>query len=280
MAVALALISAVVFGAADFSGGIASRRNGSSFVIVAIGVFVGLAIGLGLALIVPSSTFTGTDALWSVGAGAVGTCGMLAFYRALAGGTMSIVAPVTAVAAAIVPITTGLLTGDRPSTTSLLGIVLGLGALAMFGGGDDRPHHAMSARSALVLALAAGAGFGGWSTFIAQTHHDAGMWPLVTARAMSCAIVTVGLLSSKVSRTVQPNAWLLVVLAGIGEVVANALYLTATRHGALSIVGVVSSLAPAMTIVLARANLHERLLRHQQLALVLAGGALVLISLG
>ena len=205
---------------------------------------------------------------------------MLAFYRALAGGTMSIVAPVTAAVAAIVPVVTGLATGDHPSTLGLVGIVLGLGSLALFGGADDRPHHALPARSALLLAATAGAGFGCWSTFVAQTHHDAGMWPLVTARATSAVIVAIGIIVMRAPRAVAKEARLLVVVAGTGEVVANALYLTATRHGALSLVAVVASLAPAMTIVLARSILHERLLRHQQVALVCALGALVLISLG
>lgn len=280
MAVTLAFFAAIAFGLSDFCGGIASRRNGASDIIVAIGVFVGLIDGLVLAFVVPWSQFTATDAAWSVGAGAAGTFGMLAFYRALAGGTMSIVAPVTAVAAAIVPVTTGLLSGDAPGALALVGIVLGLGSLALFGGADDRPHHALPARSALLLSIAAGTGFGCWSTFVAQTSHDAGMWPLVTARATSTVIVIIGLLVTGVPRHVVPNARVLVVVAGTGEVVANALYLTATRHGALSIVAVVASLAPAMTILLARTFLHERLLRHQQVALVCAVGALVLISAG
>ena len=277
MGILLALASAIIFGGADFAGGNATRRNESSFPVVFVSQLVGFTTVL---LIAPWFGFdeaTWPDIGWGASAGIVGVLGLLLFYKALAVGTMSIVSPITAVVSAAVPVAVGLARGERPSVMALVGIALGLAALTLFGGGDPG-HGSGNWVRALAPAVLSGLGFGAFFSLIATSSEHAGLVPLVAAR-----FAAVGLLLVFAIR--QPNPMRLrrevrgqVVLAGTGDIAANALFLVASRHGDLAIVGVIAALYPASTLVLARYLLHERLTRLHQIAIGLATIAVILIA--
>lgn len=276
MVVLLALSSALVYGAADFSGGLASRRAGA-LAVVALSQLAGLAALLVLLPLV-GGTATATDLLWGAAAGLAGGVGLAVFYRALADGVMSVVAPVTAVCAAAVPVVLGLAFGERLAVPALAGIGLALVAVALVAAEGNRPS-VRSVRSAgLLPALAAGTAFGLFFVLLDQPGPGSGLWPLVGARTASIALVLL-LVRGSVRALGLPRAVLpLTALAGVLDMAANALFLLAAREGMLAVAGVLASLYPVSTVVLAQVVLRERLRRAQLAGLVAAAAAVALIA--
>ena len=277
MAVVLALASALVYGAADFCGGMASRRA-TAFVVVALSQAAGL-VALLLVLPLVGGSPTGADLAWGAAAGLAGSGGLVLFYRALAAGVMSVVAPVTALTAAAVPVLVGLLLGERLAPWSAIGISLALVAVVLVAAEGGLPT-LRSARSAgLLPALAAGLGFGVFFVMLDQTRPESTLWPLVASRSVSVALVLLLGAALRSSLRIRGRTALLVVLAGVLDMAANALFLAATQQGQLAITGVLASLYPVSTVVLAQLVLRERLVRAQLAGLAAAAVAVVLISL-
>jgi drug/metabolite transporter (DMT)-like permease len=272
--VILATACAIVYGTADFFGGLATRRSRVLSVVV-LSQTAGLALILVLLPLLPGAY--GTLALsWGLAAGLAGAAGLVLFYRALATGVMSVVAPTTAVTSAALPVVFGLATGDRPGVQALVGVALALGAVLLVsqegkGGGQVTP------RSVLV-SLAAGAGFGGFFILLSMAPDDSGLWPLVGARLSSVSVVA--LLALLTGRGLRPGAGSLpvIVAAGVLDMTANVLYLLAQRDGLLSLVAVLVSLYPASTLVLANRVLGERLRAVQIAGVVCALAAVALIA--
>ncbi|NEK58313.1 EamA family transporter [Geodermatophilus sabuli] len=278
MAVVLALTSAVVYGAADFLGGLASRRA-PVFGVVAVSQVAGLAALLVLLpwLGGPAST---ADLAWGALAGLLGATGLVVFFRALSRGVMSVIAPVTAVTAAAVPVLVGLLGGEDVGPWATAGIVLALAAVVLVSA--ERGLSALrSARPAsLTPALVAGAAFGLFFVLLDRTTDDSGLTPLVAARVASVALVVLVALAGRRPLRVGRSALPLVALSGLGDMSANALFLLATQQGGqLAVTGVLASLYPVSTVVLAQLLLRERLVGAQVAGLVAAGAAVVLITL-
>lgn len=219
-------------------------------------------------------------------AGGIGAVGLVCLYRGLSSGRMSVVAPITAVGAALVPVAWGLVRGERPGPVALAGVVLALLAVGLVSRSDDdaldgeeTPARA-TPRAYLPLAVVAGLAFGLLFVLLDLTDDDAGFWPLAAGRAVSIPLLTIGTLATGRSFAVgSRRAALTIVGAGVLDMAANALYLLATRQGLLALVGVLSSLYPASTVLLARLVLKERLLGVQVVGLVLAGTGVVLIAL-
>ncbi|MBB3081832.1 EamA family transporter [Geodermatophilus sabuli] len=277
MAVLLALGSAVVYGMADFCGGLATRRA-TAFAVVALSQTVGLFV---LVLLLPwlSGAPAGADLLWGAAAGVAGAAGLVLFYRALAGGVMSVVAPVTAVSAAAVPVVVGIGLGERLAWWAVVGIGLALVAVVLVAA-EDGLSSLRSARAAgLLPALAAGTGFGVFFVLLDRTREAAGLSPLVGARVVSVSLVVVLALTAGRSLRVPRATLPVVLLAGVADMAANALFLLATQQGQLAITGVLASLYPVSTVVLAQVVLHERLAGTQVAGLATSGAAVVLISL-
>ncbi|MDN3352819.1 DMT family transporter [Actinomadura sp. DC4] len=276
MIIMFALASAIVFGAGDFCGGAASRRAGSTSVLL-----VSLPAGLGLLLIVAlalgGDTRSGALA-WGVASGIAGGAGLLVFYRALAEGPMSVVAPVSGLMAAVVPAVVGVASGDRLSIAAFVGIGLCLVAICFVsiekGGGSVRRL------SGPILAVLAGAGFG--SFFVLIQHGDDGtLWPLVASKAVSVLmVVAAAMVAGHGPASVLRNRVTLGVtlLAGSLDVLGNALYVLAAREGMLSIAGVLSSLYPASTVLLARVVYGERLRPIQRIGLIVAVAGVGLVT--
>jgi drug/metabolite transporter (DMT)-like permease len=223
------------------------------------------------------------DFFWGAMGGLCGGIGVALLYRALAIGTMSVVAPTTAVCAVAIPVVAAVILGERPSPLAVGGIVLGIVSIVLVSRqtatapGDNN----LSAnRSGLGIALASGVAIGFFFLSFAQTRTEAGMWPLVTARAVSVSMFSVLAIGSRQSIRMAAPVLRLVVLAGILDMLANALYLIAVRIGPLSVVVTLSSLYPASTVILARIVLRERLNLWQVSGVVCALAAVVLIVRG
>jgi drug/metabolite transporter (DMT)-like permease len=278
VAVILGTLVAVTYGVGDFLGGLASKRNAPA-VVVALSQACGLALMV-LLVAVDGSPLVWRDALIGAAAGSVGLVGVILLYRGLANGTMSVVAPVTAVSAAVVPLVWGLVTGDRPSVVALVGVAAALVAVALVSTADAIEDRTAT-RSDILLALLAGAAFGMVFVLLAETDESSGMWPVLGARVASVSLVTIGVLAIlRQPLRPAPGTGRTIAGAGVLDAGANALYLLASREGLLSLVSVLSSLYPAATIVLARVVLHERMNRTQLLGVALALAGVVLIAAG
>ncbi|MGR6963862.1 EamA family transporter [Geodermatophilus sp. URMC 61] len=277
MAVLLALASAVVYGAADFCGGLATRRATAS-AVVALSQLAGLAGALALLPVVGGAP-TGTDLAWGAAAGLAGATGLVLFYRALAEGVMSVVAPVTAVSAAALPVLGGLLLGERIGPWTVAGILLALVAVVLVAAEDGLGSLRTARPTTLLPALAAGSGFGLFFVLLDRTGEDAALSPLVAARVASVlAVVLVARLASR-PLSVPRGALPVVMLVGIADMAANALFLLAAQQGQLAVTGILASLYPVSTVVLAQVVLRERLVATQAAGLAAAGAAVVLIAL-
>lgn len=274
-ALLVSLASAAFYGAADFLGGLASRRA-NTIAIVVISQLAGLIV-LGLMLpFLPASSAVPNDWIWGAAAGVAGGIGVALLYRALAMGSMALVAPITAVCAVTVPVAAAIALGERPAAGAMAGIVLAMAAIVLVSQNDpgrDGGSPDKARTPSIATALASGVAIGLFFLMLAQTGTDAGMWPLVAARSTSfglfAAIALVMRQSVRIPAAVAPIA----VAAGVIDMLANLLYLVATRHGPLSIVVTLSSLYPASTVLLARTVLGERLN-----ALQIAGIACALVA--
>lgn len=273
-----AATSALAWGASDFCGGKASQRADAWAVVVVaqLGSVPLLAIGLWLT---GAGLPAFTDMAWAFGAGLAGAVGLVLLYHALAAGAMSVVAPVTAVTGAVIPVAAGLALDQRPGTAALAGVgvaVLAIGLVALV---PNPGQVRVSARTVLV-ALAAGSGFGLFFTLLANTSAAAGLWPLAALRAASLIVggALCWFVGSTLRLTGPPLRWALG--AGVLDIAANALYLTAVYSGLLSLVAPIASLYPTATVLLALLVDRERLRPTQYGAIGLAALSLVLIHVG
>ena len=275
----LALGSAALYGAADFLGGLASRRA-STVVIVLTSQGIGL---LSMALILPllpSATPTPGDLAWGGVAGLAGGLGVALLYRALAIGRMAVVAPVTAVCAVAIPVTVGVFLGEELAWLTVVGVGLAIVAIVLVsqqGSAAPAGRRAGTVPRGVGLALASGVAIGLFFLALAETDARAGMWPIVAARAASVTCFGVMVLISGQALRMAPPATRIAVAVGVIDVCANALYLVATRYGPLSVVVTLSSLYPATTVVLARLILGEGLNVWQAVGLACALTAIALI---
>jgi uncharacterized membrane protein len=278
MAVVLAVSSAVVYGASDFLGGLASRRA-TVFGVVALSQLAGLVALLAL-LPWLGGPVTRADLGWGAAAGLVGATGLLVFFRALSRGVMSVIAPVTAVTAAAVPVLAGLLGGNRIGPVAGAGILLALIAVVLVSAEGGLGQLRAVRPANLGAPLLAGTAFGCFFVLLDRTSAGAGLTPLVAARIASFALVVVVALVGRRPLRVGRGALPFVLASGVGDMTANALFLLATQQeGQLAITGVLASLYPVSTVVLAQSLLRERLVRAQFAGLAAAIGAVVLITL-
>jgi drug/metabolite transporter (DMT)-like permease len=275
--IALALSSAIVFGAGDFCGGAASRRGGSTGVLV-LSLPAGLVLLLAVTLAMGGGTNGGALA-WGAVSGLAGGGALLVFYRALAQGPMSVVAPVSGLMAAVVPAVVGVAQGDHLSPTAVAGIVLCLVAICFVSIEPNKQQTRAGLRGPL-LALLAGTGFGAFFVLI-QKGDDGTLWPLVVSKAIGVVMVVFAALATRVRPPTRDRVTAgIAVLAGALDVLGNALYVLASRAGMLSIAGVLSSLYPASTVLLARLVYGERLRPIQRVGLVVAVAGVGLVTSG
>jgi drug/metabolite transporter (DMT)-like permease len=268
-AVVLALCAAALWGAGDFLGGFASRRT-AVLVVLFWSQLAGL-LGLVVWVLSSGAALPGVGSiLAALGAGLAGIVGLGCLYRGMAVGAMGIVAPISATSPAV-PLVVDLARGRSPGTVQWIGIVVALAGVVLLSrepGAGRAPVLAAGAG----LALAAALGFGVFLVGIGAAAQESAAWAATTARfAEACTVVLVLAAtgtSARCSRRLLP----VVVAVGVFDAGANALIALAAARGAIGIVAVLSSLYPVMTILLARAVLHERL------GPTRAGGGLIAIA--
>lgn len=274
MAYALALLSAGCYGAADFTGGLATRRA-AALLVVLVSQACGLVL-VTLALpLLPAATPHPADLWWGAAAGLAGGIGVALLYRALATGTMSIVAPTTAVTAVALPVVTSIALGERPGGLVVVGILIGILAIVLVSRQTGTTPATQS--SGVGPALSAGVAIGIFLLALAQTRREAGMWPLLSDRIASVTFFVIVMAVGRHALRMPLSLAALAIGGGALDMTANALYLVAVRIGPLSPVVTLSSLYPASTVLLARAVLGERLSAWQTAGVASALLAVVLI---
>lgn len=276
MAVALALAASLMWGVGDYLGGIASRRNALVTVILA-GQVAGLAalIAVGAVRGIDIST---RGALAGVGAGLLSAIAITTFYRAMTIGSMSIAAPVLSTSAAV-PVLISLAGGDLPSALQSAGIVAALVGVVLASREPEHGHPDPGAqRRSFLLALVATAAIGFQLVLLSIAADTDPLLGVTGSRLTSVLIFTAVALVVRppVRREALPG------LAGIGllDTAANVSYAAATTAGLLSVVAVLSSLYPVVTVGLAHRHLGERLAGSQRVGVALALGGAALISAG
>ncbi|GAA2849721.1 DMT family transporter [Streptosporangium fragile] len=273
----LATVCAVVYGTADFFGGLATRRS-RVLAVVLLSQIAGLALLAALLPVLPGVLTTEALA-WGATAGVSGTTGMVLFYRALAVGVMSVVAPITATTSAALPVLFGLATGERPEPVALGGVLLALVAVLLVSR-DSSAAASGRGYGPVLASLAAGAGFGGFFVLLSQAPEGAGMWPLLGARTTSIALIALLALATRRPPRPGPGTLHVIVAAGTLDMAANALFVLAQQRGMLSLVAVLVSLYPASTLLLARYVLGERLNTVQVVGIGFTLAAVALIAGG
>jgi drug/metabolite transporter (DMT)-like permease len=291
--IVLALGAALLYGSADFLGGAAARRAA----LIAVLLTAGLA---GVAVQLPAALLAGgppraIGVEWGLAAGAVGGVGLMLFYAGLAAGPMSVVSPVSALASTVLPVGVAVAEGERPGVGVYVGVLLCLAATVLVSSGS-RPSEAAGAvagRPSLPRAawshrvrgvgfgLASGAAFGLFFLFIRNGGETGPLWPALAARCSGLAIYTVAALFIRTRPVGRRSGWPLfaaAIGAGALDAAANVSYVLATRAGLFGPAVVLTSLYPAVTVLLARVALRERMNHTQQAGLLLAAAGIVLIA--
>jgi drug/metabolite transporter (DMT)-like permease len=277
-AIVIALVAACSYGVGDFLGGLGTRR--SSWLPVTIYAEIIGCLPLGIATAFLSRATFGADAAWGAAAGVVGAAGIGLLYRGLGSGTMSVVAPITAVCATVLPVLAGLALGERPHMRAFIGIFIAIAAIVMISQAHDVPVIARTTlplRGSIVTALASGVCISGF-LILMDRAKGGGLWPLFVSRIVATATLSALALVTRrpqlPAREIRPTAaWCGVFDAGgtIGLVLALS-------RGTLGITATLISLYPAATLMLARVVLGERLRGRQMLGLACALAAVILIT--
>jgi drug/metabolite transporter (DMT)-like permease len=271
-------VASLLYGGADFLGGLATRRDAWLRVTIYAELIGLIPLALATPLIWPHPP-TGVSLAWGGAAGIVGAAGIALLYRGLGTGAMSVVAPITAVCATVIPVLAGLAFGEHPSARALTGVAIAVLAIVLVSQGAHGPSTPTANGSGVGIALASGVSIGAFLILIARASGN-GLWPLLVSRATATAVLIALALLQRGTlippRAVRPTvAW-----CGCLDAAATVGYALAVHPGALGIVATLISLYPATTIVLARVILKERLRRRQAVGLAFAAGAVLLISAG
>ena len=317
MVTIFALAAALLYGSADFLGGVATRRA-RALAILPASTLAGLAVVL-VAALAAGETVSRTGLAWGVAAGAVGGIGLIVFYAGLAEGPMTIVAPTSALTATVLPVAVSIADGERASASVYAGALICLAAVVLVStagspaaaaGANDgtgeagatgdgvtacgahvaRPDaanlvHRLATRGfharAIGYGLAAGATFGLFFIFLRNAGRSGALWPIVASRLTGFVIVVIAAAIWRVRPViVAGGARLLLAVFGSGilDASANVSYVIATRLGLFGLAVVLTSLYPGVTVVLARFVLGERLRVVQLAGLLLAALGIILVT--
>ena len=276
LALLLALASSVAYGCADFAGGLAAR-GAHVLRVVAIAAPASLVLTVAL-LPVLGGDFSSPAVGWGAASGVASAAGFALLYATLAVGPMSILSPITALTSGALPVVAGLAAGERLETLGLIGVPLAAAAVVLISAAPDAGR-GRPAAGPLVLALAAGTAIAVQLICLDRAPDDSGVAPLVVGRVVSSALLLLAVAALRGRLGARRPDLRLSVLAGVLDALANFAFLLAVREGELALVGVVTALYPASTLVLARVVLHERLSPPQAAGLGVAAAAVVLLAL-
>jgi drug/metabolite transporter (DMT)-like permease len=272
--IALALSASLTWGFADFFGPLKGRTLGTLRVLVY--VQLGGLVVIALIIAIRGKGPADLGALYAIPAATSGTLGLYAYYRGMAVGAMSIVAPIAGISAGI-PVIFGIITGDRPSPWQWLGITAALGGVFL---ASIEPGRGGRVAAGVGLALLAAIGFGGYF----PPMHEAGIadfwWASLIFRMTSTSIILAAVAIRRPSLAVAPIQVPVLALIGIGDMLGNLLFAAASTSGLVSITSVLASLYPIVTVMLARLVLKERVARSQEVGIALTLAGVALISAG
>jgi drug/metabolite transporter (DMT)-like permease len=278
----LALISAAGWGVSDFYGGVFSKRHGAWVTTVA--VQLGALPGTALAVLLLGGSPTHADWAWGAAAGLGVGSGTAFLYRGLSTGRMGVVAPVSAVGAALIPVAIGVSAGERPGSTAAAGILIALPAIWLIastevGAADALADERPQAPTGLLDGVLAGIGFGAGFACIDRFQPASGLAPLLATQLVSLLpVIALALWARQPFWPRHRAAWIGFILGPLGTI-ANVCLLWALQTGLLSVVSVLVSFYPAVTVALAAVVLREHIHRAQAAGLGLAVAAVSLISL-
>jgi drug/metabolite transporter (DMT)-like permease len=276
MVVVLSLIGAVSYGLADFVGGFGSRRT-SPWAVALLS-----QVGGGLVLLVVAAALGGdpvtADWWWAIAAGVANGLGTAALYRGLARGRMGVVAPVSGVGAATLPVLVAVLLGERPPAVVWAGILIALPGIWLVA--REPATGPVSGPSGLVDGVLAGLGFGGLFVCLAQIPEEAGFLPLAVNQLFAGVVIVLIALTLRSPWVPREAAALFGIGAGLLAGLATGAFLLATQTGFLSVAAVITSLYPAVTVLLAALVLREHIHRGQAAGLALCALAVTLVAGG
>ncbi len=293
MVTIFALTAAVLYGSADFLGGVATRHG------QLLGVLP-LSAGAGAVIVLAAAILSGQPVHvaglgWGIAGGVAGGVGLIIFYAGLAAGPMSVVAPVSALTATVLPVAVALAGGERATTVVYVGALLCLVAVvAVSSAGPRQPDRqgrgGLRRRvttggfhvRAMGYGAAAGSTFGLFFVFLRNASHSGTLWPVAAARLAGLGVILLVAAVTR-SRPVPARASGRLLLATVGSGVldagANIFYVVATRAGLFGLAVVLTSLYPGVTVLLARLTLGERLRAAQRAGLLLAGVGVLLVTI-
>ena len=282
MAVLLALLAAVAYGLSDFLGGLVSRRT-SAWSVAVVGQASSAICVAVAALLLPGDP-TRTDLLWGLLAGIGSGTGAAFLYRGFSSGRMGVVAPVSAVGATLVPVLAGTLGGEELSLLVWGGILAALPGIWLVSRTPGDPLECGAPRESVAAGAVdgalAGVGFGLLFAALGQVPDGAGWWPLTVCQAASVPAVVLLALALRAEWVPRGRAVRLAALCGPIGAAATGAFLLATQSGFLTVAGVLTSLYPASTVLLAALVLHEKVHRAQGVGLALCGVAVACVAAG
>jgi drug/metabolite transporter (DMT)-like permease len=280
LGILLALSSALAYGASDFVGGVGSRRH-SSWQVVLVGQAAGALVMLVVGLMLPGSPAI-ADFAWALLAGVGSATGSIFLFRGLARGRMGLVAPVSAVGAAVLPVLVGVALGERPSWLVWVGVLAALPGIWLVSRETtpDRPPRSASTRGALVDGAVAGVGFGVLFIALAQISADAGVLPLA-ANQLVGAVLTV-VVAGSLGQPWRPRRGVVGwgSASGVLGAAGTLAFMVATGATSLGVAGVLASLYPAVTVLLAAGVLGERIGASQRTGIAICTLAVATLALG
>lgn len=281
MAILLSLVAAVTYGLSDFIGGVVSRRV--SPWAIALLAQVGGAVGVFAFSFFVDGSPTRTDLWWALVAGLGNGVGTAFLYRGLSSGRMGVVAPVSGVGAALLPVVVGVATGERPSGLVWLGIVAALPAIwlvARAPGAELSAEEGVAPTTGLFDGVMAGLGFGTLFAALGQIPAEAGLLPLAFNQLVGVVVVVAVAVPLRVDWVPRQAAALIGLVCGVLGAAASGLFMVATQSGFLTVAAVITSLYPAVTVLLAASLLREHIHRAQGVGLALCAVAVVLVAAG
>jgi len=276
LSIVYGILSAGTWGAADFIGGLASKRT-SPYRVLFLAEIAGLIPFLALALLTREPIPSTLDLLWGAGSSLVGLTGLTILYRALADGQMTIAAPVSALFAALIPVIFGFFTLGAPSLTTFIGFGLAFLAVWLISQTDSANWRVSFAD--LRLPLLAGLFFGLYFIVIHRATLNAFFWPLVVARFAGFAAFGLYALLTRQPAMPPRDVWGFCIVNGVIDIGGNAFYILSAQTGRIDVAAVLGALYPASTVLLASIFLKEKITPVQTFGVFLAFAAIVLFTI-
>lgn len=275
-AVALGLLAGLTWGLADFMGGLQSRRL--ALLTVVLGSQLAGLLLIAVVVAARGESPPGGDfAVYGALSGVAGAVGLSAFYRGLAVGAMGVVAPISATAA-VIPVSVGVATGERPETLQFVGMALAVTGVVMASREERAEGEGGALASGVGLALLAALGFGCFFVAMDAASDEDVVWAILANRATSVSLLAIAFAAARPGMAVERSDASKLAIIGVFDITANMSFALASTEGLVSLVAVLGSLYPVVTVLLARTLLHERLGPSQQAGAIGALAGVVLIS--